>query len=121
MNAFLSVVFDHFKLRVRDDHIAAVALWLSVNNEPMSLNDHFLHPVRIKPPANEPPAECTRAVFLDEHVEHFLPATNPADARLFHHTANANRLIGGVVREAIELVAILVATREVQKQRPDRG
>src|SRR5260221_10574921 len=82
----------------------------------MPVRDHFLDPVRIEPPADERRAERVRILLLEHRVEHFLPAANSPQRRLFHDAADAYRLRALAGPEAIELRAVLLAFPKGREQ-----
>ena len=120
VNRDLRVVLHHLELRMGNDDARSAALRLSIHDEPLAARDHFLDPVRIEPAAHERLAEHRRLLLFEHDVEHFLPAANALHLRFFHESADAHRLLAVAVREAVESRAILVATREVREQIPDR-
>ena len=121
MDRNLAVVLNDFKFRMRDDNARAAALGTPVNDQALPGHDHLFDPMRAEPAASEGRAQGVGIFLLQQHVEHFLPATDTPEARLLHQAANADRLVAFARGKMIEARAVLVAFGEVSEQSLDRG
>ena len=116
VHAFLGVVLDHLKLRMRDDHLGAAAFGFAIDHQADPAGHDFLHPMRVEPAANQGRAQGVRVVLLQHRVEHLLASAEPAQRDLFDRPAHADRLFVVAPGKPVKPGAILIPAREMAEQ-----
>src|SRR5207244_3512489 len=112
----LLVILDDFEFWMIHANSLSAQPRLAENHHALTGGDHFLHVMKIEPPAHQRLAQGVWVRLLQRGFENFLPAAETPHRRLDHLPTKTNRNIALLAWKLGKLSSIFMAPWKMRKQ-----